>query len=482
MAYRRYRKVETRIARIFKHVRPRMRLDDGRVVPTFVAQALRGEPLTVLGTAARRAPSATWTTWSRPLAAAPLPGGRPVNLGKPERDDHPRLRGGGAAPVGSRCAIEHRPLPEDDPRVRQPTSPARARCSAGSPGSSSRKGCAGPWPGSGSGSRAGRDGGGHGEADPHHGRGGVHRLDGGGTSSSPRVGRRGGRRPLLGPARERPPGARFYPCDVRSAAAAEVVLRERPEVLCHHAAQIDVRRSMADPRHDADVNVGGLLNLMEAAVRAGSVEQVLFASSGGALYGDTDRMPTREDHPMRPVSHYGPPRRRASSTSGSTAPGTAPGGRPSATRTSTGRARTPRRGRVVAIFCGGSWRAAVHRERDGGQTRDYVFVADVPGPTCLAAGTAARRRAERRHRRRRPRETPCTRTSPGRPASPPGRAGTGAPRRAAPSCLDPSGCGRALGWRPEVALAGGSPGRWSGSGGGATSTHPRPAERGRGLG
>jgi len=102
-----------------------------------------------------------------------------------------------------------------------------------------------------------------------------------------------------------PAAARFYPVDVRSAAAAEAIARERPQVICHHAAQIDVRRSMADPRFDADVNVGGLLNLMQAAVRAGSVEHVLFASSGGATYGDTDRIPTPEEHPQRPVSHYG---------------------------------------------------------------------------------------------------------------------------------------------------------------------------------
>src|SRR5919197_893026 len=75
-----------------------------------------------------------------------------------------------------------------------------------------------------------------------------------------------------------PAAARFYPCDVRSAAAAEAIVQERPDVLCHHAAQIDVRRSMADPRFDADVNLGGLLNVMQGAVKAGSVRQVLFAS------------------------------------------------------------------------------------------------------------------------------------------------------------------------------------------------------------
>ena len=101
-----------------------------------------------------------------------------------------------------------------------------------------------------------------------------------------------------------PAGARFYPCDVRSAAAAEAVLRERPQVVCHHAAQIDVRKSMADPRSDADVNLGGLLALMEAAVRAGSVEQVLFASSGGAIYGDQAASVFREDDLTVPVSPY----------------------------------------------------------------------------------------------------------------------------------------------------------------------------------
>ena len=89
-----------------------------------------------------------------------------------------------------------------------------------------------------------------------------------------------------------PAGARFYPVDVRSAAAHEAMLKERPQLVCHQAAQIDVRRSMADPRFDADVNVGGLLNVMQAAVEARSVEHVLFASSGGATYGDTSVIPT----------------------------------------------------------------------------------------------------------------------------------------------------------------------------------------------
>src|SRR5512140_1337559 len=102
-----------------------------------------------------------------------------------------------------------------------------------------------------------------------------------------------------------PAKARFYPVDLRSEAALEAVKKEQPEVIVHQAAQIDVRRSMSDPRHDADINVGGLLNLLQAAVAAGSVKHVVFASSGGATYGDTDVIPTPESHPQRPVSNYG---------------------------------------------------------------------------------------------------------------------------------------------------------------------------------
>ena len=254
-----------------------------------------------------------------------------------------------------------------------------------------------------------------------------------------------------------PPGARFYPCDVRSAAAAEVVLRERPEVLCHHAAQIDVRRSMADPRHDADVNVGGLLNLMEAAVRAGSVEQVLFASSGGALYGDTDRMPTREDHPMRPVSHYGASKAASELHLGVYRAGH--GTRVAALRYANvyGPRQDPRgEAGVVAIFCG---RLLEGRpctvNGDGGQTRDYVFVGDVARANLLAA--------ERRHDGALNVGTGVETDVNALYAHVARAAGVTAPAERAPalpgeqrrSCLDPSAAAAALGWRPEVALAGG---------------------------
>ncbi|MEZ5333394.1 MAG: NAD-dependent epimerase/dehydratase family protein [Thermoanaerobaculia bacterium] len=101
-----------------------------------------------------------------------------------------------------------------------------------------------------------------------------------------------------------PDEAELAVADIRSPEAAELVENGRFDVLVHLAAQMDVRRSTADPRFDAEVNVLGTLNLLEAAVRGG-VKQVVFASTGGAIYGEQDSFPADEDHPTRPVSPYG---------------------------------------------------------------------------------------------------------------------------------------------------------------------------------
>ncbi len=101
-----------------------------------------------------------------------------------------------------------------------------------------------------------------------------------------------------------PDGAELVVADVRSAEAARLVVGAGVEVLVHHAAQMDVRRSVADPRFDADVNIGGLLNLLEAG-REGALRQVVFASTGGAMYGEQEVYPADEGHPTRPLSPYG---------------------------------------------------------------------------------------------------------------------------------------------------------------------------------
>ncbi|MBW1779470.1 MAG: NAD-dependent epimerase/dehydratase family protein [Deltaproteobacteria bacterium] len=99
------------------------------------------------------------------------------------------------------------------------------------------------------------------------------------------------------------PQARFYELDIRSSQIHELIERERPEVLNHHAAQMSVPDSVSDPLFDADVNIKGLLNLLEAARRHG-VRKVIFISSGGAVYGEASEYPTSEDYPPRPLSPY----------------------------------------------------------------------------------------------------------------------------------------------------------------------------------
>jgi UDP-glucose 4-epimerase len=99
-------------------------------------------------------------------------------------------------------------------------------------------------------------------------------------------------------------GIRLIEADIRDPELADIFERERPEAVSHHAAQIDVRKSVADPVHDAEVNLLGLLRVLEASVKVG-VRRFLFASSGGACYGEQEAFPAPEGNPTRPVSPYG---------------------------------------------------------------------------------------------------------------------------------------------------------------------------------
>jgi UDP-glucose 4-epimerase len=97
--------------------------------------------------------------------------------------------------------------------------------------------------------------------------------------------------------------ARLYRMDVRDPGLDRVFADERPEVVCHHAAQVSVRRSVEAPQLDADVNVLGSLNVFDAARRHGT-RRVVFASTGGAIYGEQTGPPADETHPCRPRSPY----------------------------------------------------------------------------------------------------------------------------------------------------------------------------------
>lgn len=100
--------------------------------------------------------------------------------------------------------------------------------------------------------------------------------------------------------------AKFYKADIRNKDGIdEIFSKEKPEVLNHHAAQISVRESVADPANDAQINILGLLNLLEAG-RKNGLKKVIFASSGGAVYGESGKYPTPENYlPLMPLSPYG---------------------------------------------------------------------------------------------------------------------------------------------------------------------------------
>ncbi len=100
------------------------------------------------------------------------------------------------------------------------------------------------------------------------------------------------------------PHAHFIQADIRDESVRELMVKERIEVVNHHAAQMDVRRSVADPLFDARVNILGLLNVLEGA-RLAQCQRIIFASSGGTVYGEQEVFPATEDHPTRPISPYG---------------------------------------------------------------------------------------------------------------------------------------------------------------------------------
>jgi UDP-glucose 4-epimerase len=174
------------------------------------------------------------------------------------------------------------------------------------------------------------------------------------------------------------PAATFVELDVTSRELAAAIADARPDVIFHEAAQIDVRESVRDPLHDADVNVVGTVNVLRAAVDAGT-RRVVFASSGGAIYGDTEIIPTPEDQPCRPESPYGTAKLCAEAYGGTFS--RQAGLEFVALRYANvyGPRQDPHgEAGVVAIFA----TRLVHGEPvvingDGTQTRDYVHVHDV---------------------------------------------------------------------------------------------------------
>jgi UDP-glucose 4-epimerase len=185
--------------------------------------------------------------------------------------------------------------------------------------------------------------------------------------------------------------AEFVDGDIRDAAAvAELCDRVRPEAIFHLAAQIDVRKSVADPAFDARVNVEGTVNVLRAA-QASGVRRVINTSSGGAIYGEGQTIPAPEDHPVAPEAPYGLSKFCAENycelftrlhglSTVSLRYGNVYGPR----QDPLGEAG------VIAIFCGkllAGERATIFG--DGRQTRDYVYVGDVVAANLRAAESDA---------------------------------------------------------------------------------------------
>jgi UDP-glucose 4-epimerase len=243
-----------------------------------------------------------------------------------------------------------------------------------------------------------------------------------------------------------PDGVPLHVTDI--AEIAPVMNEQRPDVVFHLAAQVDVRKSVADPAHDARVNVAGTASVLEAA-RAAGASRVLLASTGGALYGESVPLPTPEDTPPAPFSPYG-----ASKAAAETylALFTRLHGL-STMALRFGNVYGPRQdphgeAGVIAIYAGAKVegrRAIVYG--DGTQTRDYVYVADVVSGFLAAAGSDA---------------TGAVNIGTGVETSvleltqAIGVEADFAPARTgeiARSCLDVSRAAELLGWRAEVTLA-----------------------------
>jgi UDP-glucose 4-epimerase len=179
--------------------------------------------------------------------------------------------------------------------------------------------------------------------------------------------------------------ARFYQHDIRDAEFPAIVAAERPEVVFHEAAQISVKKSTDNPVYDAQVNVLGLLNVLEACSLAG-VRKIVFASSG-ATYGNPDYLPLDEDHPLRPAAPYGITKMVAEHYLKYYAVDR--GLQFTALRY--GNVYGPRQDAhgeagVIAIFTTqllSGHRPLIHW--DGEQVRDYVYVTDVARANVLAA-------------------------------------------------------------------------------------------------
>ena len=248
-----------------------------------------------------------------------------------------------------------------------------------------------------------------------------------------------------------PAEAPLHVLDVRSPELATLFRELRPDAVLHLAAQMDVRRSMADPLFDASVNVLGTVSTLQAAAGAG-VRRFVFASSGGAIYGEQETFPAREDHPRRPTSVYGVSKlcgeeylllygRKLSALALRYANVYGPGQDPH------GEAG------VVAIFLEKLLSGAEPVVNgDGGQTRDYVHVSDVARVNALALESAVQGALNVGTARETNVLDLIRQLSSLTGVTRPFRHGPAQPGEQRRSAIDPAAALAQLGWRPLVEL------------------------------
>jgi UDP-glucose 4-epimerase len=253
-----------------------------------------------------------------------------------------------------------------------------------------------------------------------------------------------------------PQAARFYETDIRTG-CTRVFEEFGPEALCHQAAQMDVRRSVREPDFDAEVNILGTIRFLQNCIEY-DVRRVVFASTGGAIYGEQETFPASEDHSQYPLSPYGVSKLagerylnfyrvqyglpyvalRYANVYG---PRQDPHGEAG----------------VVAIFCGNMAAGKSSTiNGTGEQSRDYVYVEDVaranvlalendPPPGAYNIGTGIETSVNRLYE--------LLQDTSGKNLPP--EHGPAKPGEQLRSSVDPSRAGRVLGWRPEMSLANG---------------------------
>jgi len=257
-----------------------------------------------------------------------------------------------------------------------------------------------------------------------------------------------------GDARNVNPRVRLHVVDLRSAHLAHVFETERPEVVAHLAAQASVGRSVTDPQFDASVNVVGGLGLLDCCRRFG-VRRIIYSSSGGAGYGDTDVIPTPETHPTLPISPYGITKVAMEYYVNAWQGIFGISGVSLRYANIYGPRQNPQgEAGVIAIFCHRLLTGQVPMiNGDGGQTRDYTYVEDVAtanlkalerpdvtGPVNICTGVETSVNDLYRSLVAAAGSKVAAAHAPARP---------GEQRR---SCLSPALAGRVLGWKPTVSL------------------------------